>query len=410
MATNENGSTVPLFSPILTQILSSAEIASSKLKKILDDESVKEVKVSKDGEIEKVRKLLHLFVQSKDENKWNTLNEVLENIGFVFLPKVLEKEHSFTVQEQMKMIVNGLCNVDIKTKPLSQIAKNHGLLTEADVQDIETECLNQEEKAALIVLIDRIVTPPPNEWYDEFLTCLYDCGAAGETKPEGYLVDDHWRKLVMELFYNYLISSVKASEILINLSSVFSLVRSLKREASKNEVALLFVLIVYLLVEQNHVGRRICQVSAEGRPGNRETSSSSESEDERERSLIDAESNLILISTDSEGKKHETESFSNRSCIESDSSSLPSLDIIADPLYVCTMEKSNSDDDSVEKNPQPVINISSNTDLSDDSSDSLTIRESEDVEQLTTQLTVQGACKRILKGDEEDYVSSVTVD
>ncbi|XP_052100653.1 antiviral innate immune response receptor RIG-I-like isoform X2 [Mytilus californianus] len=243
MATNENGSgTVPLFSPILTQILSSAEIASSKLKKILNDESVKEVKVSKDGEIEKVRKLLHLFVQSKDDNKWNTLNEVLENIGFVFLPKVLEKEHSFTVQEQMKMIVNGLCNVDIKTKPLSQISKNHGLLTEADVQDIETECLNQEEKAALIVLIDRIVTPPPDEWYDEFLTCLCeaghqeavkrmkqeskpqdDCGAAGETKPEGYSVDDHWRKLVMELFYNYLISSVKASEILINLSAVFSL-------------------------------------------------------------------------------------------------------------------------------------------------------------------------------------------
>ncbi|CAC5395348.1 unnamed protein product [Mytilus coruscus] len=37
------------------------------------------------------------------------------------------------------------------------------------------------------------------------------------------------------------------------------------------------------------------------------------------------------------------------------------------------MEKSNSDDDSVEKSPQPVINISSNTDLSDDSNDSLTI-------------------------------------
>ncbi|CAC5357866.1 unnamed protein product [Mytilus coruscus] len=65
------------------------------------------------------------------------------------------------------------------------------------------------------------------------------------------------------------------------------------------------------------------------------------------------------------------------------------------------MEKSNSDDDSVEKNPQPVINISSNTDLNDDSNDSLTIREKEDVktvEQLTKQLTVQ------------DYVSSVPVD
>ncbi|VDI76227.1 Hypothetical predicted protein [Mytilus galloprovincialis] len=76
-----------------------------------------------------------------------------------------------------------------------------------------------------------------------------------------------------------------------------------------------------------------------------------------------------MISTDSEGKNHETENLSNRSYIDSDSSSLPSLDIITDPIKVCTMEKSNSDDDSVEKNPQPVINISSSTDLSNDSSD-----------------------------------------
>lgn len=105
-----------------------------------------------------------------------------------------------------------------------------------------------------------------------------------------------------------------------------------------------------------------------------ETSSSFGSGDERERGLICADSDLILISTDSEGKKHETENLSNRSYIDSDSSSLPSLDIITDPINVCTMEKSNSDDDSVEKNPQPVINISSSTDLSNDSSDSLTIR------------------------------------
>lgn len=44
-------------------------------------ELVKEVKISKDGETEKVKKLLDLFVQSQDEGKWNTLNEVLENIG-----------------------------------------------------------------------------------------------------------------------------------------------------------------------------------------------------------------------------------------------------------------------------------------------------------------------------------------
>lgn len=42
---------------------------------------MKEVKISKDGETEKVKKLLDLFVQNQDEGKWNTLNEVLENIG-----------------------------------------------------------------------------------------------------------------------------------------------------------------------------------------------------------------------------------------------------------------------------------------------------------------------------------------
>ena len=68
------------------------------------------------------------------------------------------------------------------------------------------------------------------------------------------------------------------------------------------------------------------------------------------------------------GKKDAAKNLS----IESDSSSLPSLGT-ADPIS--TMEKSNSDEDSAEKNLEPVINIStSNTDLSDDSGDSLTTR------------------------------------
>lgn len=93
------------------------------------------------------------------------------------LPNVLEKEHSFTVQKQLEMIVNCLYDVDIKTK-----------------------------SNLLISVLD-------------------DCGAAGETKPEGYSVDDHWRKLVMEIYYNHIISTVKASEIIINLSSVLTLGR-----------------------------------------------------------------------------------------------------------------------------------------------------------------------------------------
>lgn len=101
-----------------------------------------------------------------------------------------------------------------------------------------------------------------------------------------------------------------------------------------------------------------------------EISLSSDSEDGKkcfERKPV-SDSDVLLISTDSEEKKDAAKNLS----IESDSSSLPSLGT-ADPIS--TMEKSNSDEDSAEKNLEPVINIStSNTDLSDDSGDSLTTR------------------------------------
>lgn len=97
--------------------------------------------------------------------------------GYTFLPKALVKEHSPTVLEHVKKIVDSLQNEEIETEKLSKILQDHGLIKEIDVQDINTEFNNsEEEKAALIVLIDRVVTPPPDVWFIEFLSCLREAG------------------------------------------------------------------------------------------------------------------------------------------------------------------------------------------------------------------------------------------
>lgn len=87
------------------------------------------------------------------------------------------KEHSPTVLEHVKKIVDSLQNEEIETEKLSKILQGHGLIKEIDVQDINTEFNNlEEEKAALIILIDRVVTPPPDVWFIEFLSCLREAG------------------------------------------------------------------------------------------------------------------------------------------------------------------------------------------------------------------------------------------
>lgn len=254
MAVSEmDKSTVTIFSPILTHLLRPTELLSSaKLKQVLvDGDAVKNIRFSKEKDEEKVRQVLSLIGQSESTVKWQIFNEVLTDLGYIFMPKALLKEHNPTVQCHLEKIVESLQSEEIDTKALSAILQSHGLITDLDVQDIGTELFNQkEEKAALIVLIDRVVTPPPDEWYNEFLTCLMEAGysevvqrlqadiqgATANTKLENYSMDDHWRKLIMELFYQTITSCVRASEIVVNLSSVFDVEEKRAiRQAERNK-------------------------------------------------------------------------------------------------------------------------------------------------------------------------------
>jgi hypothetical protein len=79
--------------------------------------------------------------------------------------------------------VDVLKDETVDTASLSGILKTNSLLTDIDVQDIDTECINRHcEKAALLVLIDRVVTFHPDLWYQKFLECLCTAGMEGIIK------------------------------------------------------------------------------------------------------------------------------------------------------------------------------------------------------------------------------------
>jgi hypothetical protein len=86
------------------------------------------------------------------------------------VPLVIIKHYSSSVELQLKNVVDILKDETVDTASLSGILKTNSLLTDIDVQDIDTECINRHcEKAALLVLIDRVVTFHPDLWYQKFL-------------------------------------------------------------------------------------------------------------------------------------------------------------------------------------------------------------------------------------------------
>ncbi|VDI28322.1 ATP-dependent RNA helicase DDX58, partial [Mytilus galloprovincialis] len=168
---------------------------------------------------------------------------------FTFVPEILLKQYDPIVDAQLQNIIGVLFEENIETKPLSEALKGHDLLTEQDIQDISTECFNREEKAALIVLIDRVVKPHHQSWFKEFLDCIIGIGMteiARKIDPDikGFDacsaevdIDDHWRKLIMELCRGQIVKNVIPSGLLTNLGSVFSMdekrsIRSLERMES----------------------------------------------------------------------------------------------------------------------------------------------------------------------------------
>ncbi|XP_052100649.1 antiviral innate immune response receptor RIG-I-like isoform X3 [Mytilus californianus] len=236
---------VGVFIPFLAKIIKAGELISSpKIKRILGDDEVKRLRKSKFTEEKKVQDILDIVDQS---DNWETLIEVLkQDLDFTFVPEVLLKQYDPTVDTQLRNIVGVLFEESIETKPLSEALKSHDLLTDQDVQDISTECYNREEKAALVVLIDRVVKPHPHSWFKEFLDCMIGIGMAEIARkidPDikgsgGYSadvdIDDHWRKLIMELCHGQIVKNVTPSGLLTNLGSVFSMeekgsIRSLER-------------------------------------------------------------------------------------------------------------------------------------------------------------------------------------
>ena len=96
---------------------------------------------------------------------------------FTFVPLVIIKHYSSSVELQLKNVVDKLKDETVDTTLLSGILKTNSLLTDIDVQDIDTERINRQcEKAALLVLVDRVVTFHPDSWYQNFLECLCKAG------------------------------------------------------------------------------------------------------------------------------------------------------------------------------------------------------------------------------------------
>lgn len=116
----------------------------------------------------------------------------------IFVPEALCKQHDTSVQSRLENIVKGLKDEDIDSENVSKELLSHKLIDEKAVQDIGTECVNHGEKAALIVLIDRVVTPPPDSWYHEFLSCLIKIGKQNAVNIiEG---DQFWLKTGIQWF------------------------------------------------------------------------------------------------------------------------------------------------------------------------------------------------------------------
>ncbi|VDI28321.1 ATP-dependent RNA helicase DDX58, partial [Mytilus galloprovincialis] len=210
-------------------------------------DEVNRLRNSQITEEKKVQDILNTVDQS---NNLETLIEVLkQNLDFTFVPEILLKQYDPIVDAQLQNIIGVLFEENIETKPLSEALKGHDLLTEQDIQDISTECFNREEKAALIVLIDRVVKPHHQSWFKEFLDCIIGIGMteiARKIDPDikGFDacsaevdIDDHWRKLIMELCRGQIVKNVIPSGLLTNLGSVFSMdekrsIRSLERMES----------------------------------------------------------------------------------------------------------------------------------------------------------------------------------
>ncbi|XP_076102863.1 antiviral innate immune response receptor RIG-I-like isoform X1 [Mytilus galloprovincialis] len=228
-----------IFNSLIAQTVKSGElICSRRIKRILGDDIVDDLRARKDTNESKVNFILESILHSDDSDKWDSLIEALTNVDFVFVPKIYLKEYNPEVIPRLRKLVQALNNEEVEPEKLSKVLKDNGVLLEVDVQNIGTECYNRGIKAGLIVLIDRVINSSSSNWYQELTRSLYEVGLERAAKDlesnsskkrmdavdaaDDISTDDHWRKLIVKLFRKQIVQKVTPSDLLGNIGTLFS--------------------------------------------------------------------------------------------------------------------------------------------------------------------------------------------
>ncbi|XP_052100654.1 antiviral innate immune response receptor RIG-I-like [Mytilus californianus] len=228
-----------IFNSLTSQTVKSGElICSRRIKRILGDDIVDDLRAKEDSNESKVNFILEFISHSDDSDKWETLADALTNVDFVFVPKIYLKEYSLDITPRLRKLVQALRNEEVEPEKLSKVLKDNEVLSEVDVQNIGTECYNRGNKAGLIVLIDRVINSSSSNWYQELTRSLYEVGLERAAKDlesdssedsmdtvgavDDISSDDHWRKLIVELFRKQIVQKVTPSDLLGNIGTLFS--------------------------------------------------------------------------------------------------------------------------------------------------------------------------------------------
>ncbi|XP_063432540.1 antiviral innate immune response receptor RIG-I-like [Mytilus trossulus] len=228
-----------IFNSLIAQTVKSGElICSKRIKRILGDDIVDSLRAKKDSNESKVNFILECILHSDYSDKWDSLTEALTNVEFAFVPKIYSKEYNPEIIPRLRKLVQALKNEEVEPEKLSKVLKDNEVLLEVDVQNIETECYNRGNKAGLIVLIDRVINSSSSNWYIELTRSLYEVGLERAAKhlesdsskksmdavdaADDISIDDHWRKLIVELFRKQIVQKVTPSDLLGNIGTLFS--------------------------------------------------------------------------------------------------------------------------------------------------------------------------------------------
>lgn len=90
------------------------------------------------------------------------------------MSKILKKEYGPFCTDRIRNLVQAFNDVHVESLKISRSLRDKEIITDLDVQDIETECLNRKEKAALVILVERLAISEKSEWETTLIQCLRD--------------------------------------------------------------------------------------------------------------------------------------------------------------------------------------------------------------------------------------------